>query len=248
MGSLIEEGKIWRRPSWRGGEDDRNDMSSSKETISLMQFLDEKAVADILNLQAQVARWLSDPKIFHLQSEADLRDIFRLDRSVIGVMADNVLAAYSIIRLPGDAADNLGRDLNIPPEELCNVAHLQAIAVHPAYRGNGLQRRMERAHLGVIRDLGFKHVCSTISPQNPVSLCNTLECGFLVKGLRPKFEGWWRFILHRSFPRETMMRSETIRISGSDIAGQVDLLSRGFVGFKMAFVPQGFDVFYGRLS
>jgi GNAT superfamily N-acetyltransferase len=223
-------------------------MSRHREASFRMQFLDEKDIPDILNLQAQVARCLPDPKIFHLQSEEDLREIFCLERSVIGVMADDVLAAYSIIRIPGDAADNLGRDLNLPSKELGNVAHLQAIAVHPAYRGEGLQRRMERAHLGVIEDLGFKHVCCTISPQNPVSLRNTLECGFLIKGLRLKFEGWWRFILHRSFPCETMTSREGFRINGSDIAGQVDLLRRGFVGFKMAFVLGDFDVFYGRVS
>jgi GNAT superfamily N-acetyltransferase len=222
-------------------------MSRHREASFRMQFLDEKDIPDILNLQAQVARCLPDPKIFHLQSEEDLREIFCLERSVIGVMADDVLAAYSIIRIPGEAADNLGRDLNLPSEELGNVAHLQAIAVHPAYRGSGLQRRMERAHLEVIEELGFKHICCTISPENPISLRNTLQCGFLIKGLRPKFEGWWRFILHKEFPYETMTGPKEIRIRGSDIAGQVDLLRRGFVGFKMAFIPGGFEVFYRHM-
>jgi len=40
----------------------------------------------------------------------------------------------------------LGRDINLPEEELTKVAHLQA-AVHPAYRGNGLQRKLTSAHL-----------------------------------------------------------------------------------------------------
>lgn len=211
-----------------------------------MKFLDEKALPDILSLQEEVARCLPDPKIFHLQSEESLWHNFQIERSVIGVLAEDRLAAFSIIRVPGDASENLGRDLSIPSEELGNVAHLQAIAVHPEYRGRGLQRKMERAHIGVIEEMGFKHVCCTIAPQNPVSLHNTLECGFLIKALRPKFEGWWRFILHRSFPRERMIRHEEIRISGSDIAGQAELLSRGFVGFKMAFVPGGFEVSYER--
>lgn len=247
MSSLIEVGKIRRRTSWNHQGDDTKEMKHPRETNFRMQFLDEKAIPEIQNLQAQVARCLPDPKIFHLQSEEDLGHNFQLERSVIGVLVEDRLAAYSIIRLPGEAADNLGRDLNLPPEELGSIAHLQAIAVHPAYRGSGLQRRMEMAHLKVIEDLGIKHVCCTISPQNPVSLCNTLECGFLIKGLRLKFEGWWRFILHRSRPCETIMDHEEISINGSDIAGQVDLLRQGFVGFKMAFVPGGFDVFYRRV-
>ena len=66
-----------------------------------------------------------------------LREILRHERSVIGVTTEEGLIAFSMIRIPGLAHDNLGRDINLPEEELCKVAHLQAAAVHPAYRGNG---------------------------------------------------------------------------------------------------------------
>ncbi len=248
MRSLIKTGKIRKLEAGPFLRNCEKDEGVPEEVSYRMEFLDEKALPEILDLQKLIARSLSDPKIFHLQYEDDLREIFRLDRSVIGVLADDGLAAYSIIRIPGEAADNLGSDLNLPHEELCKVAHLQAIAVHPAYRGNGLQQKMAGAHLRVIEDLGCGNVCCTVSPQNPVSLHNTLECGFLIRGLRPKFEGWWRFILHRPIPCQTALVSGEIRISGSDIAGQVALLSRGLVGFGMTFVPGGFDVFYGQVS
>lgn len=248
MSSLIVAGKIRKRAIWPGLEVDGKEGSGQKEVSYRMEFLDEEALPAVLDLQTLIAKSLPDPKIFHLQGEDDLREIFRLDRSMIGVLADDGLAAYSIIRIPGEAADNLGRDLDLPPEELRQVAHLQAIAVHPAYRGNGLQQRMAAAHFGVIEDLGCRHVCCTVSPRNPLSLSNLLDCRFLIKGLRLKFEGWWRFILHGSIPRQAIVISEEARISGSDIAGQVALLSRGLTGFKMALVPGGFDVFYGQVS
>lgn len=246
MSPLMEVGKIRKREVWPFRGNCEKDEGVLDEVSFHMEFLDEKALPEIVKLQELIARSLPDPKIFHLQGEADLREIFRLERAVIGVLADEGLAAYSIVRIPGEAEDNLGRDLDLPSEEQGNVAHLQAIAVHPAYRGNGLQRRMAAAHLGVIGELGCRHVCCTVSPLNPFSLNNLFGFGFLVKGLKPKFEGWWRFILHRAIPLQKVGGSEEIKIDGSDIAGQVDLLSRGFVGFRMAFVPGGFDVFYRR--
>ena len=49
---------------------------------------------------------------------------------------------------------NLGMDINLPPEDLIKVAHIQAMAVHPDHRGNGLQRRLARAHLALEEDSG----------------------------------------------------------------------------------------------
>ena len=109
----------------------------------------------------------------------------------------NGLVAYSIIRIPGLAEDNLGRDLNLTEEKQMKVAHLQATVVHPHFRGNGLQRKMARAHLEEIAEMGYEHVCCTVSPKNPVSLSNILSCGFVIRGLIPKFGEWWRYIMYK---------------------------------------------------
>jgi len=217
-----------------------------------MCFLNEDCLQDILELQKLIARNLSTPEVFHLQEIASFRDLFALDRAVIGVLTEDGLIAYSIIRFPGDAEDNLGRDIGLSEREQRKVAHLQAVAVHPAYRGNGLQRRMATAHLRVIEDLGYEHVCCTVSPKNPFSLGNVFACGFVIAGLKPKFEGWWRYIMYKNIslsrnlePRDA---KEVIAIKSLDIQAQVDLLKQGFVGFKMALLPEGFEVFYGRLQ
>ena len=45
--------------------------------------------------------------------------------------------------------------------------------------------------------MGYEHVCCTVSPKNPVSLSNILSCGFVIRGLIPKFGGWWRYIMYK---------------------------------------------------
>jgi hypothetical protein len=224
-----------------------------------MKFLNAGSLADLLELQNVIAANLPCPEIFMLHDDLYLREILRHERSVIGVTTEEGLIAFSIIRIPGIAHDNLGRDINLPEEELSKVAHLQAAAVHPAYRGNGLQRKLTFAHLDAIEEMGYEHVCCTVSPKNPVSLRNYLSCGLVIEGLRPKMQGWWRFILHKNIRRdnctdlegavdmnESGKQKEERRIRISDIEGQLDLLRRGFKGFKIASNPYGVVVFYTK--
>jgi GNAT superfamily N-acetyltransferase len=228
-----------------------------------MKFLNSASLADLLELQEVIAANLPCPEIFMLHDDLYLREIMRQERSVIGVTNEEGLIAFSMIRIPGLAHDNLGRDINLPEEELCKVAHLQAAAVHPAYRGNGLQRKLTFAHLDVIEELGYEHACCTVSPKNPVSLANYLSCGLVIEGLRPKMQGWWRFILHKNIRRAHITNPEVAvdmnwsingsekqredsRIRISDLEGQLDLLRRGSKGYKISSLSDGVNVFYAK--
>jgi GNAT superfamily N-acetyltransferase len=185
----------------------RNEADSSwmaqeaKSSHFEMKFLQASSLPDLMSLQNIVAANLPCQEIFMLHDDMYFLEIFRLERSVIGVTTKEGLIAYSIIRIPGLADDNLGKDLNLPEGELMKVAHLQAAAVHPAYRGNGLQRKLTFAHLRVIKELGYEHVCCTVSPKNPISLANYLSYGLMIEGLHPKLHGWWRYILHKNILR-----------------------------------------------
>ena len=217
-----------------------------------MDFLSESSLLEMVSLQDLILGHLPDPEIFFPHDRDYFRQIFQHDRSVIGVRVKESLAAYSIIRIPGHEQDNLGRDIGLAEDELTSVAHLQATVVHPAFRGNGLQRKMAAAHLHVIEDLGFKHVCCTVSPKNPASLGNIIHSGLVIKGLRPKFGGWWRYIMYRnlSWPRDMhkALERDEKTVVGSDLSGQRVLLNEGFVGFKMVTQSNGFVLSYGKIS
>ncbi|MDD4652976.1 MAG: hypothetical protein PHQ34_12190 [Methanothrix sp.] len=167
-----------------------------------MKFLDYGFLAKLLHLQDLVAAFLPCKEIFILHDEEYFRQVLSIDRSGLGVFVGDQLIAFSILRFPGLSSENLGRDIYLQEEELGGVAHLQAAAVHPAYRGHGLQRNLILAHLGVIEEMGYDHACCTVSPKNPVSLGNYLSCGLAIEGLCPKKHGWWRFILHKKIRRK----------------------------------------------
>jgi ribosomal protein S18 acetylase RimI-like enzyme len=245
MNSLIEKGKI--RP--HEGFFSPND-SDRKRVSYKMCFLGIDDLQDILNLQNLIARNLPLAEVFRLHEEDYFRDLFILERSVVGVVTEQGLIAYSIIRIPGNGEDNLGRDIGFSQSELRKVAHLQAVVVHPFFRGNGLQQKMAKAHLQVIEDLGLLHVCCTVSPKNPVSLENIFSSGFVIKGLRPKFQEWWRYIMYKNILDKLNLdkskASKEVSIIDSDLKGQADILKMGFVGFKMDHLPEGYRIYYTK--
>lgn len=234
--SLIETGLIKRvqgRPEKRS-------------KVYEMRFLSNAALEDILNLQELIASNLPSLEIFRLHDKEFFLELFKIDRSVMGIIADGTLIAYSLIHIPGRSQENLGKDVSLPDEELNKVAHLQAVVVHPNYRGNGLQRRLGRVQLKVVEDMGCEHVCCTVSPKNPISLRNILSNGFVIKGLKPKFKGSWRYIMYKNILHPISIQEATADINSSDIEGQINLLTKGFLGFDMKMGSNSFDIIYGR--
>lgn len=218
-----------------------------------MRFLAKSSLSDLAALQSLVVNALPEIEIFMPHDEEYLRQIFQTDLSVLGVLAEEKLAAYSIIRYPGMGEDNLGRDLNLPDEDLEKLAHLQAIAVHPHFRGYGLQRELAAAHLRVLESSGYEHICCTVSPKNPVSLNNLLSCGFRVRALIPKFAGWWRYVLYKrvSRPSGILKKAESeeeIGIACSDIEGQRELIRKGYEGYRVGKTGKNFDLFYRKME
>jgi ribosomal protein S18 acetylase RimI-like enzyme len=238
MNSLIEKGKMKKLRE--------HEEKGSIEIDYEMRFLDENAARDIFLLQESIIRSLPEPEIFKGHDKDHLQELLLQERSAIGVLTDDGLIAYNLIHVPLDDEDNLGTDLKFSDSELKRVIHMQASAVHPAYRGNFLQTRMIQTHLAVIRGLGFEHVCCTVSPRNPISLRNILAAGFQIRALKPKFNGWWRFIMHYNASLPAAFGGEEIKINGSDIHGQLNLLDRGFSGFEIDHLPDGYEIRYHR--
>ena len=218
-----------------------------------MKFLDSSYLAKLFQLQELIRANLPCKEIFILHDEEYFSQVLSRERSALGVFSGEQLIAFSIIRIPGHSSENLGRDINLHEKELGGVAHLQAAAVHPANRGHGLQRKLIRAHLAVIEEMGYDHACCTVSPKNPVSIGNYLSCGLVIEGLCPKKHGWWRFILHKNMKNAGEMNESCAcaqttvgRISITDIEGQLDLIRRGFKGFRISNEPEGAKIYYGK--
>ena len=218
----------------------------SEELLSFeMQFLREGHLAGVLDLQEQVAKSLPSAEILRLHSGRFFEKALRAERAGLGIFTREGLVAFSLICIP-PREHNLGSEVGLGVDELCKAAHLQVVAVHPAYRGNSLQRRMTERHLLVLREMGYEHVCSTVSPQNPFSLRNFLQQGFVIKALKVKFASQWRYIVYKNLRLPTAIGPEEMAVSLSDIASQLELLESGLLGFGLRTSPAGLLVSYAR--
>ena len=109
---------------------------------------------------------------------------------------DRLAGAFDLL-LPGTDDYNYGYDLGFDEELLRRVVQMDTAAVHPAYRGQGLQKRlMEEAQREI--PSGSILLC-TIHPDNRFSLNNVLKQGYTIEKKLPKY-GSVRYILRKDLP------------------------------------------------
>jgi len=219
------------------------------ETVSYeMRFLGIGDLPLIMTLQGIVARNLPDHEIFRIDPEEYFRKHFSGPQNVIGVISEGELAAYCVISFPGIEEDNFGRDIGLAPEALSRVAHLETMAVHPAYRGNSLQRKIGRIHLGILQAMRCEHILCTVFPKNYPSLRNLFFFDFTIRALKIKYNWMLRYILYKNIRNPVRLTpAERIWVENSDAETQRELIERGYAGFEaVRGNGEDFKIAYGR--
>ena len=112
------------------------------------------------------------------------------------VMDGNQIAAAFDILHPGTDSYNYGYDLSLSQEELLQVVHMDTAAVHPDYRGLGLQRKMVELAEQSLRGNGRRILLSTVHPENQYSLNNMLKQGYQIQKRIEKYDSE-RFVLRK---------------------------------------------------
>ena len=162
---------------------------------------------------------------------------------ILGIFDGARLVAYAVLGLPNPGGYNLGADLELPAAELPGVAHLAGAAVHPDWRGRGLQRRLTAERLALARRFGRAHVISTVSPFNHFSWRNLLAHGLLVRRLTSKYGGHLRYVLHRELGAEPTLTREQAQLRPlHDSDGQRALLEQGWAGFALSQSVEGLGI------
>lgn len=126
------------------------------------------------------------------------------------------LAAFLIVRHPGEAEDNLGLELlHISAEsaQMCatenssvkvkatmqeflhSVAHMESAAVHPAHRGKGLQGKLLQKAEEIEVSRGTRFLMATVHPDNVYSLRNLEATGYKCVLETEKYGGLRRKVL-----------------------------------------------------
>lgn len=236
-GGVIERLVLRRKGS--GGE--------AGSVHSEMRFIGDGLLPQIMSLQKVIAAHLPDPEIFRLDAEAYWRKNFQTGESVIGVFAGDELIAYGAVYVPAPGADNFGVDIGLDRRSLETFAHLETTAVHPAYRGNGLQKKLMAVMMDALRRRGYHHLGCTVSPLNHHSVTNIFHHRFVIRALKSKFGGLLRYVMYRDVTAKKPVYTKGRQlIDAKDVAAQIKLLEEGYVGFDYNETSHGFRIWYGR--
>lgn len=131
---------------------------------------------------------------FFLDPDEEVREMMERDAVDIWLAEDgDRIAAVFCIVYPGLEAFNIGYDLGFSEENLSRVVHMDTAAVHPDYRGRGLQKRMMAHAEG---ELQGKILLCTIHPDNLYSLNNALKLGYTIEKKTQRY-GSIRYILRK---------------------------------------------------
>ncbi len=140
-------------------------------------FCGPEDIHALLSLQTIIEQHLPDPAIFVSTEQEEWRVRLK-NPCILGLWDNQFLAAYGMFLLCGKAKENYAWHIGIPDSQVSLWANMDTIAVHPDYRGNGL----ETALLGRMEALCPKEIqgfCCTVSPDNPYSLQSVKRAGYI---------------------------------------------------------------------
>lgn len=144
-----------------------------------------------------VRQGMTHPEWFYLDPPEYVREAMETGRMELWVAMDGAImaGAFDILR-PGLEPYNYGYDLGFNQEELLSVVNMDSAAVHPDYRGLGLQRKLiQCAETQLCREGGHILLC-TVHPENLYSLRNAQALGYEIMKKLEKY-GSVRYLLRK---------------------------------------------------
>lgn len=169
-------------------------MNNKKGDFLIRQAVPQEA-DQIHDLMQTVYNEFNDKNIYVCSSLKHVSNV--LTESGFGVVAcDNSqrIVGCFVCYYPGNSLINLGRDIDLPEQDLTSVVNAEAAVVLKEYRGNSLQSKMLQAAEKLIDTKRFKYLLATVSPDNPASFKTLEHNGFKHIVTKEKYGGFLRRI------------------------------------------------------
>ena len=135
-----------------------------------------------VELLLQVRSGMEEQDWFYVDSPGEFREL--MDSGTMhfwfAMDGDRVAGALDILT-PGTEPYNYGYELGYGEEELLCTVNMDAAAVHPDYRGLGLQRKLLQTAEEWLCDGRTRILLCTVHPENRFSLNNALAMGYEIR-------------------------------------------------------------------
>lgn len=168
-----------------------------------MDFVIRKAeLADLpglVRVMEETVASMQQPDWFVPADEAFLAELINGKGFILAAQTqDGGIAAMFQACFPGPEEEHLGRDAGLSEHELPKAAHMDSVAVCPAYRGHKLQKKLLIEGEKEMAALGYRHLLCTTHPDNRYSLSNLLDFGYTPVATIEKYGGLPRHVLYKS--------------------------------------------------
>ena len=150
---------------------------------------------DFIRLTHDIQDAMAKTEWFAIDPDEETRELaYAGDLRFWVAEAEGRMAGVFSIICPGLRDFNLGYELGLTEQELERVIHMDTAAVHPDFRGHGLQRRLIGAAEPELRG---KILLCTIHPDNIFSLQNMQKLGYTIEKKVARY-GSIRYILRKN--------------------------------------------------
>ena len=142
---------------------------------------EKKDLDSFVDLQQQVHEGMEHPEWFYVDSADEVHALMENGVMELWLAMDGSRVAGALdLLIPGLESYNYGYVLNFSEEELLRTVNMDSAAVHPDYRGQGIQRALlETAEQWLGRDRDRILLC-TVHPDNIYSLRNAVGQGYTI--------------------------------------------------------------------
>lgn len=156
----------------------------------------------LITLLQEVWQRMDNKEWLYLDDPDEVRAMMSNDTMQLWVAmdGDRIAASFDIL-IPGLQSFNYGYDLDFEETMLLQVVNMDTIAVHPDYRGMGLQQQLMTEAENWAFANGYPILLCTVHPDNHFSLRNMLNLGYQIQKELPKY-GSNRYILRKDRPQK----------------------------------------------
>lgn len=197
------------------------------DTPTRIRVLDQAGLGPIVALHERIHESLSDPSFLYRRDAAFFERIMA-EGAIVGAFADGgELVAYAAVVAPGlrfpGCPEGFGR-LGI---DASRIAFSAGGGVHPAYRGEGLMKRILEARANRAAELGADFVTAVVSPGNVASLRTLHGLGYAAVGVHCDDDGDNYLLLSPTRTRFPAPAQAVSEAGLSDHAANLALLREG---------------------
>ncbi len=158
-------------------------------------------IDEILAFQQEVVSLIPNPDLFQAHDRAKLEEDFKKGYDVVAVynVLKNKFVAIMIFYHPSqNQDDNLALDAGLTTADMLKTCVISVVAVHPDYRGLGIQRYLLKLAEKMAIEDGATFLTATVSPINKHSLQNFLDKSFEIRNEKIKYGGKNRYIVMKT--------------------------------------------------